>query len=607
MAEKTIKKAEKKIVPNNPRKTIKRLFSYYGYFKGLAVFGLSMIIISTLSQVAFNGLLSPVIDSIVIQKDVNRLILLLKIMALLAILVASGQYLGNFTMAKLGQKIIHRLRGELSVKIQKMPVSYYDRVGHGVTMSAFTNDMEQLTVALEQSIAQGFTTVLTVTGTFIVMMLISPILSVAVIVMLFLSLFVIKFIGGISAKYFRQRQRSLGELNAYAEEMLQSQKVIKVFNYEERAEKEFSEKNAELKDAAIKAQTFGIMLMPLMGNISYIQFAIIALIGAIMVVNGMLTVGNIGSFLENTRQISRPVTQISNQMNSILAAIAGAERIFSILDLETENMEGEVRLDDEKKNWIVKKDGKTELVPLRGEVIFKDVDFSYVEGKQILNDISLYAHPDQKIAFVGSTGAGKTTITNLINRFYEIQDGVITIDGNDIRKINKFDLRSIMSMVLQDVHLFEGTIADNIKYGNPSATREDIINAAKLANADKFIMQLKDGYDTYLDDDGSSLSQGEKQLISIARAAVGNPAILILDEATSSIDTRTEHLIEVGMDKLMKNRTTFIIAHRLSTVRHSDAIIVLEKGSIIERGDHDALMAMKGKYYSLNKGTEQLT
>lgn len=607
MTENKIKKAEKKIVPNDPIKTAKRLFGYYSYFKGAFFIGIILIIAATGTQIAFSGMLAPVIDTIVNGKNVERLVQLLLIMGCLAVVTAAGQYFGNLTMAKLGQKIIHKLRGELSNKIQKLPVSYYDTVGHGTTMSAFTNDMEQLTMALEQSASQAINTLITVFGSFAVMISLSPFLTLLVVIMISLSLFIIKFIGKISGKNFRRRQRSLGQLNAYAEEMLSSQKLVKVFNYEDRALDEFDGKNIAMRDASVMAQTFGIMLMPLMGNLSFVQYAVIALFGAKMAVSGQISIGKVVAFLEYTRTISRPITMISNQMNSILASIAGAERIFSILDLEEENMEGDVTLNKFRTHWELNDNSEEKEIPVRGDVVFKDVDFSYVQGKQILNDVSLYAKPGQKIAFVGSTGAGKTTITNLLNRFYEIEDGKITVDGIDIKRINKHDLRSIMSMVLQDVHVFEGTIADNIRYGKLDATDEEVVAAAKLANADRFISQLKDGYNTYLDDDGASLSQGEKQLISIARAAIADPSILILDEATSSIDTRTEMMIEKGMDKLMKDRTTFIIAHRLSTVRRADAIIVLEKGKIIERGNHKELMDLKGKYYSLNRGIEELT
>lgn len=604
--EKIISKGPRKIVPNNPLKTLKRLFKYYSYYKVNLVLGILLIIGSTIAQVLSNGLLSPIVDSIVKYKDYNMLKTYLIYMGILAIVTVIGLYFGNLLMAKLAQKIIYKIRGELSVKIQELPLNYYDKNGHGQTMSSFTNDMDQLTMALEQSIAQIISTILTVFGTLLIMLLISPLLTLVAVILLVCSLFIIKYIGGISSNYFRKRQSALGLMNAYVEEMFSSVKVVKVFNYEDRAQVEFDDKNEELKKTSIKSATFGVMLMPLMGNFSFIQYAIVALIGGLLVVNGKLSIGNITAFLESTRQISKPVTMISNQMNSILAAIAGAERIFSILDLEEENMEGEVHIDKDKKNWILKEDGKLITIPVKADIVFENVDFSYVKGKKILNDISLYANSGQKIAFVGSTGAGKTTITNLINRFYEIEDGKILIDGIDIRKIDKFSLRSIMSMVLQDIHLFNGSIKENIRYGNLNATDEEIIEAAKLSNAHNFIISLKDGYDTIIENDGGLLSQGERQLISIARAAVADPKILILDEATSSIDTRTEHLIEKGMDKLMSNRTTFIIAHRLSTVRHSNAIIVLEKGNIIERGDHEALMNLKGKYYSLNEGKEQL-
>lgn len=606
------KAIKQKVMPNNPLKTIRRLLSYYKDHKIMFTLGIILVISATIFQVAANWMLSPIIDAVTIDRSLSLLQYYLFIMMGLVIGITVSQYIGNLLMARLAQTIIHTIRTELFAKIQRMPIAYHDAQGHGRIMSSFTNDVDLLNQALEQSVAQILTSLIAVIGTFTMMTSLSPMLTLVMVLMMAASLFLIRFVAGRSSKFFRSRQSSMADMNSYVEEMVSAQKVVKVFGYEEQAITEYNEINDDLRESASKAASYGVMLMPLMGNISLIQYAIIAMMGAARVITGAMSLGNITAFLQYTRTVSRPITMVSNQMNSILAAIAGAERIFEMMDGKEEEMEGDVRLNrdcigDRGLCWMVPDaDGKIENIVVKGDIRLKEVDFSYVEGKQILHDVSLFAKPGQRIALVGSTGAGKTTITNLINRFYEIDRGTITFDGIDIKRINKFDLRSVMSIVLQDVHLFEGTIADNIRFGRLDATDEEVIEAAKLANADTFIRHLKDGYDTIISNDGGSLSQGERQLLSIARAAIADPVVLILDEATSSIDTRTEKLIESGMHELMKGRTTLVIAHRLSTVRRSNAIIVLENGEIVERGDHQDLMEQKGRYYRLNMGTEEL-
>lgn len=606
------KKGPKQLKPQNAKKTLLRLFGYFKFNKILLFSGISFIVLSSVAEIGINAMLSPVIDTLVGDFNKNRFIMYLAIMGILVLTIAFSQYIGNLFMAKLAQKTVHKIREEMFSHMEKLPVSYFDKHSHGELMSTFTNDVDMLNQSLEQSVSQVLISIVTVVGTFVMMFILSPIMTAAVAVMLALMLLVVKNIGQKSSKNFRNQQTAIAGMNGYIEEMMSGQKVVKVFNYEERAIESFNEKNEELRKASTQASTFGVMLMPIMGNLSFVKYAVISMLGAYLVMLNKFSIGNLASFLQYTRTISRPITQVSNQLNTLFAALAGAERIFNVLDEKIEVDNGDVTLVNESEGkkelcWSVPtEDGKFELVPLRGDITFHDVDFGYIPEKQVLKKVNLYAKPGQKIAFVGSTGAGKTTITNLINRFYEINDGSILYDGIDIKRINKFDLRSTMSIVLQDVHLFEGTVADNIRYGRLDATDEEVKAAAKLANAHYFIKHLPEGYNTILTADGQNLSQGERQLLSIARAAVADPTILILDEATSSVDTRTEKLISEGMDKLMEGRTTFVIAHRLSTVRDSNAIMVLEQGEIIERGDHDDLMKQKGRYYSLNAGVVEL-
>ena len=598
--------------PKNPIKTTIRLFKYFRYSKFLFIGGILAIILSSIAEIGITGMFSPIIDVFISGGKKSEAIRYILILAGLVVLTAIGHYLGNRYMASLAQKTIHRIREDMFAHMQKLPVSFFDTHSHGELMSTFTNDVDMLTQSLEQSASQIMISIVTVVGTFIMMVVISPLLTLIVATSLALMILLVRFIGSRSATNFRNQQHRLADMNGYIEEMMSGQKVVKVFNYEERAIENFRKRNEKLRESSSLASAFGVMLMPVMGNLTFALYSIVAMVGAFLVINVSISVGNLASFLQYTRTISRPITNVSNQLNTLFAALAGAERIFNILDEEVETDNGDVSLvrnkDGKGKHcWKVPmEDGSCKYVPVKGHITFQDVDFGYTEDKKVLNKINLYAKPGQKIAFVGSTGAGKTTITNLLNRFYEIDGGAILYDGIDIKRIRKYDLRSTMSMVLQDIHLFEGTVADNIRYGRLDATEEDVIEAAKLANAHYFIKHLPKGYDTVLTTDGQNLSQGERQLISIARAAIADPEILILDEATSSVDTRTEKLISEGMDKLMYGRTTFVIAHRLSTVRDSNAIMVLEQGEIIERGDHEDLMKQNGVYYALNTGTLEL-
>ncbi|MGI6778859.1 MAG: ABC transporter ATP-binding protein [Acetivibrionales bacterium] len=602
----------RKLRPKDTKKTLIRLFSYFRFNKALLFGGMFFIIFGSIAEIATNAMLSPIIDSLIEGHGIGVFIKYLLIMGVLVAFIALGQYLGNLFLARLSQKTVHKIREEMFTHMEKLPIKYFDKHSHGDMMSTFTNDVDMLTQSLEQGASQVTISIVTVVGTFATMLYLSPVLTLVVAVMLVVMLASIKYVGKKSATNFRNQQAALADMNGYIEEIMSGQKVVKVFNYEERAIKDFKTRNEILRKASTQASTYGVMLMPIMGNLSYVLYALVSIIGAWLVMISRMSIGNIASFLQYTRTISRPITHVSNQMNILFAALAGAERIFNVLDEEIENDQGDAILvkDGEGKGrsyWRVPGEkGEYQEIPLKGFIEFKNVNFGYVEGQRILKNINLYAKPGQKIAFVGSTGAGKTTITNLINRFYEINEGTILYDGIDIKRIKKHDLRSTMSIVLQDVHLFEGTIADNIRYGRLDATDDEVKEAAKLANAHYFIKNLPQGYNTMLTMDGQNLSQGERQLLSIARAAVADPTILILDEATSSVDTRTEKLIAEGMDKLMEGRTTFVIAHRLSTVRDANAIMVLEQGEIIERGDHDSLMKQKGRYYALNTGEIEL-
>ena len=606
--------------PKNLRGTLSQLMRYLADYKVLLALVVVMLVVSSACTVAGSYLLKPLINDYILPGDFPGLARMLAVMALIYLTGAGCSYGYARIMVRVSQTAVAKIREDLFERMQKLPLKYFDTHTHGELMSRYTNDIETVSEALNNSFGSLISCTLNFTGTIIMMLVLSPVLTLITFAMLVLMLQVVKGIGSRSRRYFAQQQKALGEVNGYIEEMIEGQKVIKVFNYEETAKAEFQERNEAYRQAGTRAQIFGGIMMPIMGNLSYLNYALTCCVGAVFAIRtGAFGLGDLAAFLQYSRQVSQPVTQISQQVNTILSAVAGAERIFEVMEAEPEVNEGKVKLvrvtEDRAGNlaeasfdtgaWAWKKEDGA-LVPLRGDVRFDHVVFGYDERKTVLHDISLYAKPGQKIAFVGSTGAGKTTITNLINRFYEIQSGTITYDGIDVREIEKDSLRRSLGVVLQDTHLFTGTVADNIRYGHLDATDEEVRAAAQMAGADTFIRHLPQGYDTQLSGDGGNLSQGERQLLNIARAACANPPVLILDEATSSIDTRTEKIIEKGMDRLMSGRTVFVIAHRLSTVRNSQAIMVLEQGEIIERGDHDDLIDQKGRYYQLYTGQAEL-
>jgi len=619
------------IKPKNAGKIIKRLIKYMSMYKFQLIIVGVLIIISSSAAVAGTYFLKPVINDYIVpyignkDPDLSGFISILTLMGAIYLTGVLASYLYARIMVNISTGTLKKMRTDLFSHMESLPIKYFDTHTHGELMSRFTNDIDTLREMISQSLPNMFSSGLTVIGVFVMMLILSPVLTILVILMLVLMLNIIKLLGKKSGKYFQEQQKELGRLNGYIEEMIEGQKVVKVFSREQKVLEEFDKLNDKLAAASTNAHTIANILMPIMGNLSYLQYAITAAIGAIMAVNGAgIDLGTIASFLQYTRSFSQPITQMSQQLNSILSALAGAERIFEVLDEKPEKDDGCVELvkvqydgdgeliATESKDgiWAWKypqNDGSISYIPVRGDVRFEDVTFGYEENKTVLKNISLYAKPGQKIAFVGSTGAGKTTITNLINRFYDVPDGKITFDGININKIKKAHLRKSLSMVLQDTHLFTDTVMENIRYGRLDATDEEVIRAAKLANAHSFIKHLPEGYNTVITADGANLSQGQRQLLAIARAAVADPPVLILDEATSSIDTRTEALIEKGMDTLMEGRTVFVIAHRLSTVRNSNAIMVLENGEIIERGDHDDLIAAKGKYYQLYTGMFELS
>lgn len=618
--------------------TMKRLVSYMSQYKGTMFFVVVCILLSSAASVASSMFIKTLIDKYIIpmlgmsSPAFDGLLKALAVMACIYIAGALAMWSYNRSMVIVAQGILKSIRDEMFSKMQTLPVRYFDTHTHGDIMSRYTNDTDTLLQMISQSMAVIISSVFTIVAVLLCMLYQSVYLTLIVLVTVFFIMQIVKMVAGKSGFYFIRQQQTLGELDGYVEEMVNGQKVIKVFCHEDAAREEFRRRNAEWMNASAKANGYANAMMPMMNALGYVQYIIIAIVGAWMSIRGAsnltllgfntVTVGMIVSFLTLSRSFTGPIAQISNQFNSVVTALAGAERIFQLIDEDSEadsgyvtlvnavEENGKIRETEERTGvWAWKHphmDGSVTYTKLDGDIVLENVNFSYTPGEKTLKNISVYAKPGQKVAFVGATGAGKTTVTNLINRFYDIDGGKIRYDGINIEKIKKYDLRRSLGIVLQDVNLFTGTVMENLRYGNPQASDEECIEAAKLANAHNFIMMLPNGYDTVLSGDGSGLSQGQRQLISIARAEVANPPVMILDEATSSIDTRTEALVQSGMDRMMHGRTVFVIAHRLSTVMNSDVIIVLDHGEIIERGSHDELIENKGTYYQLYTGAFEL-
>lgn len=627
-------KNQKSGVSKNTAKTAKRLLKYVtGMYKVQFVIVFVCILLSSVASISVSLSLKFLLDDFIIpligQKQPNfaELYQAMAVLGCIFLVGVVSTFVYTRMMVTIGQGVLKQVRDDMFEHMQTLPIRYFDQNTNGSIMSLYTNDTDTLRQMINQSIPQALMSFFTIIVTFISMLILSPLLTVFAVVMIGALLLVTKKIGGNSGKFFVRQQIALADVTGYVEERMNGQRVVKVFNHENKSKEEFDKLNEQLFESAANANTFANMMGPVIGNIGNLQFVLTAVLGGFLSVQGVggITLGVMASYLQFTKSFTQPFMQVAQQFNSIVMALAGAERIFNLIDEEPEMDEGYVELVNAKKDaqgniveckertgmWAWKHpheaDGTVTYTELKGDVRFEDVTFGYNSDKVILQDISLFAKPGQKLAFVGSTGAGKTTITNLINRFYDIQGGKIRYDGINITKIKKDDLRRSLGIVLQDTHLFTGTIMENIRYGKLDATDEEVYEAARLSHADQFIRMLPNGYDTVLSGDGEELSQGQRQLLSIARAAVANPPVLILDEATSSIDTRTESIVQKGMDNLMKGRTVFVIAHRLSTIRNSDAIIVLEHGKIIERGDHEDLIQMKGTYYQLYTGKLELS
>lgn len=604
--------------PENMQHTLRIFVSYLGRHKFMLLIVSILVTVSALANLLGTYMIRPVVNNLA-NGDLHSLAIGVLVAAGIFAIGALAAWGYSQTMVKAAQQVVFDIRRDLFAHMQTLPLRFFDQKRHGDIMSLFTNDIDTIADALNNSFAMAIQSFIQMIGTLVILYILNWKLSLIVTVCYGIMFWYMKFSGAKSKVFYAKQQQSLGELDGYIEEMVSGQKVVKVFNHEQASLQEFLEKNEKLRKEGTGAQSYAATMVPVVVSISYINYAIVAVLGGILAMRGMADVGSLASYLVFVRQAALPINQFTQQSNFLLSALAGAERVFDVMNLEPEVDEGDVTLVNvRKENGILKecqektgkwawrsKDG--ELTMLRGDVRFENVDFGYTKEHMILKNISLYAKPGQKIAFVGSTGAGKTTITNLINRFYDVQGGTVVYDGIDVRKIKKDALRHSLGIVLQDTHLFTGTVADNIRFGKLDETQEEIERAARIANAHSFIRRLPDGYDTMVTADGANLSQGQRQLLAIARAAVADPPVLILDEATSSVDTRTEELIEKGMDQLMEGRTVFVIAHRLSTVRNANAIMVLEQGKIVERGDHAELLEQKGKYYQLYHGMFELS